>query len=125
MGCKILVVDDSMFMRKHLANTLKNIPDVGEIILAQNGEEAVKMYKEQKPDLVTMDIDMPKMNGIDAAQKICLFDFQAKVIMVTSSDQQSTIDLTKKIGASGFITKPFNRNDILKVIQNIQKTIVA
>lgn len=119
MGYKILVVDDSMFMRNHLVNTLRNIPDVEDIIQAQNGEEAIDMYKKQKPDLVTMDIDMPKMNGIDAAQKICLFDFKAKIVMVTSSDQQSIIDITKKIGASGFITKPFNRDDILKVIQNI------
>ena len=123
MGHRVLVVDDSLFMRNHIINTLKNIPEIEEIIQAVNGEEALKIYKEKSPDIVTMDVDMPGMNGIDAAQKICLFDFKAKVIMVTSVDQQDKRDLAKKVGAYGYITKPIKREEIIKVINNIQKKI--
>ena len=78
MGHRVLVVEDSLFMRTHLTPIPKNIPEIDEIIQAVNGTEAVKMYKEKSPDIVTMDVDMPEMNGIDAVQKICLFDFFSK-----------------------------------------------
>lgn len=95
------------------------------IIQIQNGDEALKIYKEKRPDLVTMDIDMPQMNGIDAVKKICLFDFKANVVMVTSSNQQNIIDLTKSIGASGYITKPFAREKLLEAVKNIKKNITV
>ena len=125
MGLRVLVVDDSLFMRVHTTNVLKNISEVEQVIYAENGKEALEVYKEKRPDLVTMDIDMPIMNGIDAVQKICLFDFKAKVVMITAANQQSLVDSTKKLGAISYITKPFDREDIIQIVRNISKKITV
>ena len=121
MSYNVLVADDSSFMRTMLSKMFKNTPSVGEIRQAVNGEEALQMYKKKRPDLVTMDIDMPEMNGIDVAKKIKSFDPKANIVMVTSSDKSNTREEAEKIGASGYITKPFERAEIKELIENLSK----
>lgn len=119
MSSNILVTDDSSFMRTLLSNIFKNIEEVGEIFHAVNGTEALDIYKNKKVDLVTMDIDMPQMNGLESAKQIKLFDPNAKIVMVTSSKKTEDKVKSDKIGIFGYITKPFNRSQIEKMIENI------
>ena len=121
MSYNVLVADDSSFMRTLLSKMFKNTPGVGEIRQAENGYEALKMYKKKRPDLITLDIDMPEMNGLDVARKIKSFDPKAKIAMVTSSDKTNHREDSEKIGTCGYITKPFERSKIQELITNLSK----
>ena len=114
----IMVVDDSTIITKALSKTLK---DMGFKVLAiaKNGAEAVKMYDTFKPDLVTMDITMPIMDGIEALTEIRMSDEHAKVIMVTSHGEERLVMDAISLGAKGYILKPITP---LKVKQAIQKS---
>lgn len=113
---KILIVDDSRTSRKILRKILEKDGHtiVGE---ATNGEEGYLEYCQLKPDAVTMDITMPKMDGIEALQLIRKFDENAVVIMITAAGQKEKMLQAIKYGASDFIAKPYEGNDVLKVIQ--------
>lgn len=110
---KVLVVDDSSLIRKMLRQLLEknNYAVVGE---ATNGQEAVDMYPQVKPDVVTLDVTMPVMDGVEALKKIKEIDKDAKVIMLTAAGQKDRIMEALKLGALAFITKPFDENDLLK-----------
>ncbi|NOZ59807.1 MAG: response regulator [Euryarchaeota archaeon] len=115
---KILVVDDAAFMRMMLKNILgKNGHQiVGE---AQNGAEGVKKYQELKPDVVTMDIIMPELNGIEAVRKIIALDPEAKIVMVSALGQEAMVKEALEAGARDFIVKPFKENKVLEVIEKL------
>lgn len=117
-GKKVLLADDSNMMRKILRNILegKGYSIVGE---ASNGQEAVDLYKELKPDVVTLDITMPVMDGLKALENIVAFDKNAKVVMLSAAGQQSKIISALKTGAKLFITKPFTDEDVLKNIDSL------
>lgn len=112
---KILIVDDATFMRSLLKDILsKSVYAVaGE---ATNGQEAVNLYSELKPDLVTMDITMPEMNGIDALKKIKELNPQAKIIMCSAMGQQAMVLEAIKSGAADFIVKPFQPDRVLEAV---------
>lgn len=117
MSKRVLIVDDAIFMRMKLKDILeKNGYQV--IAEAQNGIEAIEKYKSDKPDLVTMDITMPEMDGVTALKGIKAIDPQAKVIMCSAMGQQSMVMDAIKAGAIDFIVKPFD-ND--RVIQSLNK----
>ncbi|MDD3407246.1 MAG: response regulator [Methanomicrobium sp.] len=115
---RILVVDDTMFMRTLLKNILFSGSHdiVGE---AENGEDAVEKYKSLKPDLVTMDVVMPKMNGIEALKAIMASDPNAKVVMCTAVGQEQMVKLAIKTGAKGYIVKPFQAPKVLEEVNNV------
>lgn len=115
---KILVVDDAKFLRTALATILrkKNHEIVGE---AENGKEAVRLYQELEPDIVTMDITMPVMNGIEALKKIINIDPQASVIMCSAMGQQKVVVEAIELGAKDFIVKPFDENRIYDAIDRV------
>jgi len=117
---KILIVDDTLFMRTLLKNILFSGSHdiVGE---AENGEEAVEKFKSLKPDLVTMDVVMPKMNGIEALKAITTMNPSAKVIMCTAVGQEQMVKLAIKSGAKGYIVKPFQAPKVLEEVQNVLK----
>lgn len=119
MANKILIVDDAAFMRMMIKDILsKNGYEVvGE---AQDGAVAVEKYKELKPDLVTMDITMPEMDGIAALKEIKKFDANAKVIMCSAMGQQAMVIDAIQAGAKDFIVKPFQAD---RVIEAIKKTL--
>jgi len=121
MDYSVLVADDSAFMRTLLSKIFKNTKNVREIFQVKNGIEALKIYKIKRPDLVTMDIDMPGLNGIEAAKQIKLFDPNAKIVIVSSTDKTNTREETKEVGVYGYITKPFDRLEIKKTIDSLSK----
>ncbi|BBN98667.1 response regulator [Sporolactobacillus terrae] len=119
MSGRILVVDDAAFMRMMLKDILtKNGYEVcGE---GANGKEAVAKYEEYKPDLITLDITMPEMDGINALKKIKASDPNAKVIMCSAMGQQTMVIDAIQAGAKDFIVKPFQPD---RVIEAIKKAI--
>lgn len=115
MGAKVLIVDDAAFMRMMLKDILtKNgFEVVGE---AENGKMAAQMYGELKPDVVTMDITMPEMDGIAAVKEIKGSDPGAKVVMVSAMGQQAMVIEAIRAGAADFIVKPFQPDRVLEAL---------
>ena len=113
---EILVVDDAMFMRLSLKAMLgKNgFEVVGE---ADNGKKAIEMYQRLKPDIVTMDITMPEMEGIEAVEQIIQIDPKATIVMVSAMGQEDKIKRAIMKGARGFIVKPFNEDKLVKTMK--------
>ncbi|MCM8801411.1 MAG: response regulator [Candidatus Omnitrophica bacterium] len=118
---RVLIVDDALFMRKMLSDILKKegIEVCGE---AENGKEAIEKYKQLKPDLVTMDIVMPKMeeiDGVTAVREIMKIDPQAKIIMVSAMGQHSLVVEAIQAGAKDFVTKPFQPSRVIEAIKRV------
>src|SRR4051812_34665142 len=116
MGIRVLIVDDAAFMRMMIKDILsKNGYEiVGE---AENGLKAIEKWKELKPDLTTMDITMPEMDGIAAVKQIKQIDPSAKVIMCSAMGQQSMVIEAIQAGARDFIVKPFQPDRVLEAIR--------
>ncbi|MDT8859572.1 response regulator [Alkalihalobacillus sp. MEB130] len=114
----VLIVDDAAFMRMMIKDILsKNGFEIaGE---AANGAEAVEKFKEVNPDLVTMDITMPEMDGIQALKEIRQIDSNAKVIMCSAMGQQSMVIDAIQSGAKDFIVKPFQADRVLEAIKKV------
>lgn len=118
MGKRILIVDDAAFMRMMIKNILtKNGYEVvGE---AENGQMALDLYKQHKPDLVTMDITMPEMDGIEGMKAIRNIDPNANVIMCSAMGQQAMVMEAIQAGAKDFVVKPFQQDRILQAIERV------
>lgn len=116
MAKKILIVDDAAFMRMMIRDILtKNGYEVaGE---AENGLKAVERYKEEKPDLVIMDITMPEMDGIEAVRQIKSADPNAKIIMCSAMGQQAMVIEAIQAGARDFIVKPFQADRVIEAVK--------
>ena len=115
---KILIVDDAAIMRMMIKDILtKNGYEV--VAEAANGVEAVELYKSHQPDLVTMDITMPEMDGIEAVKQIKAVNPAAKVIMCSAMGQQSMVMDAIKAGANDFIVKPFQADRVLEAVKKI------
>ena len=114
----ILIVDDAAFMRMMLKDILsKNGYDVvGE---AANGNEAVQKFNELKPDLITLDITMPEMDGIQALKKIKETDPSAKCVMCSAMGQQAMVVEAIQNGAKDFIVKPFQADRVLEAVKKV------
>lgn len=114
----VLIVDDAAFMRMMIKDILsKNGFEIaGE---AANGAEAIEKFKEVSPDLVTMDITMPEMDGIQALKEIRQIDSGAKVIMCSAMGQQSMVIDAIQSGAKDFIVKPFQADRVLEAIKKV------
>lgn len=115
---RVLIVDDAAFMRLSLKTMLeKNGYEViGE---AENGMIGVSKYKSLQPDLVTMDITMPEMDGIQALKAIRAEDPQAKIIMITAIGQEPMVREAVMSGAKGFIVKPFKEEGVINSINKL------
>ena len=118
MSFKVLVVDDAGFMRSMIRDIFGRGPFtvIGE---AENGLQAVRLYQELRPDLTTMDIVMPEMDGITALREIIREDPAAKVVMCSALGQEALIAEAIEAGASEFIVKPFHPGRVLKVAQSV------
>lgn len=117
-GSKVLIVDDSGYMRQIIR---KHLEPKGFIILgeAQDGWEAIQMFEKLQPDIVTMDISMKKLGGIEATKKIKEMDPNARVIMVSALGEARFIKEAIKAGASDFIIKPFSEERLISSIANL------
>ncbi len=118
MKLRVLIVDDAIFMRKMISDILveNGMEIVGE---ADTGAKAVERYMELRPDLVTMDIIMPEMNGIDAVRKIMEFDSKARIVMCSALGQQALVQEAITAGAKDFLIKPFNAARVVEVIAKV------
>ena len=118
MKLRVLIVDDAIFMRKMISDILveNGMEVVGE---ADTGARAVEKYMELRPDLVTMDIIMPEMNGIDAVRKIVDFDAKARIVMCSALGQQALVQDAITAGAKDFLIKPFNAARVVEVIAKV------
>nr|WP_277350527.1 response regulator [Bacillus sp. RO2] len=114
----VLVVDDAKFMRLTIGNILtkSNHAVIGE---AENGRDAVSLYRDHQPDLVTMDITMPEMNGIEAVREIVKDYPKAKIIMCSAMGQQRLIVEAIEAGAKDFIVKPFDEGRVLEAVKRV------
>ena len=114
-----VVSDDAVFMRsllKNIINQSENYEVVGE---ASNGKEAVALAEQLKPDILTLDITMPEMDGIQAIKEVLRVSPLTRIIMVSAMGQQSMIIEALKQGAKDFITKPFDKTRVNQSIQNV------
>lgn len=118
MKPRVLIVDDAIFMRKMISDILisNGMEVVGE---ADTGSVAVERYIELKPDLVTMDIIMPEMNGIDAVRKIVEADSNARIVMCSALGQQALVQDAMAAGAKDFLIKPFNPSRVIEVVTKV------
>ncbi|HNZ27872.1 MAG TPA: response regulator [Spirochaetota bacterium] len=112
---KVLIVDDSIFVKKQLSQILTS-EQYDVVDTAGDGEEGIEKYKENYPnvDLVTMDITMPKLDGISALEKIIEFDKNAKVVMVSALGKQELVKKSLLLGAKNYIVKPLDRKKVLE-----------
>jgi len=115
MKKKALLVDDAAFMRMMLKRTLEEL-DFEVIAEAKSGKEAVRLYNQYKPDLVTMGLTMPEMDGIEATKKIIANDPEAKIVICSALGQKRKIIDSVKAGAKDFILKPFDKESIARKI---------
>jgi two-component system chemotaxis response regulator CheY len=115
---RLLVVDDALFMRKMICGVAAEAgwDVVGE---AENGREAVALYEQLRPDLVTMDLVMPEMGGLEALREIRARDPGARVVVVTALDQKQSLMDSIREGAIDFIVKPFERQRILNLLAKL------
>ncbi|HKU32948.1 MAG TPA: response regulator [Candidatus Nitrosotalea sp.] len=116
---KILIVDDASFMRVVLKDILVSHGLVSQVYEAGDGLAAVESYKQFKPDIVTMDINMPKADGIQALKSIIQVNPKAKVVMVTSVEQKHIVQDAIRSGARDYVVKPFDRSNVAMVISKV------
>ncbi|MEH7458851.1 MULTISPECIES: response regulator [unclassified Bacillus (in: firmicutes)] len=119
MAHKILVVDDAMFMRTMIKNLLKGNTEFEIIGEAENGLEAIQKFKELQPDIVTLDITMPEMDGLEALKEIIKIDANAKVVICSAMGQQSMVLDAIKVGAKDFIVKPFQADRVIEALTKV------
>lgn len=114
----VLICDDAIFMRRMISDILSQAGYrvVGE---AANGLQAVEMYRNLRPDLVTMDIVMPDMGGIDAVREIMKVDPEARILMCSAMGQQALVIEAIEAGARDFIVKPFQPGRVLEAVQRV------
>ncbi len=115
---RVLVVDDAAFMRASLKMMLER-NDYQVIGEAKDGREAVIKYAELKPDIVTMDITMPEMTGIEAVKAIKVLDQDARIVMISAMGQESLVREAIMSGAEGFLVKPFQEADVIKALSKM------
>ncbi len=114
----VLIVDDIPFVRKTLKQILINLGYrvVGE---AETGEEAVEIYHQTNPSIVTMDLVMPIMNGVEATKKILQFDSSAKIVILSAMMQENLVTEAIVAGAKDYIMKPFQTDDVARVLKQV------
>jgi two-component system, chemotaxis family, chemotaxis protein CheY len=118
MSKRVLIVDDALFMRTMLRDIFAST-DWQIVAEAENGEQAITEYKTHQPDLVTMDIVMPEMGGIDALKRILAEDPSASIVVCSALGQKHLILDAINAGAKDFIVKPFQRSQVLEVVERV------
>ena len=116
MRKRIMVVDDSRLVRVQLGDVLEGT-DYEIAAYCRSGEDAIAQYDEVKPDLVTMDIIMDGMDGLDAAELILKEHPNARIVMISSLAYDDTFERARAIGARGFVDKPFHQEQLIRVFE--------
>ena len=120
MGKRLLIVDDALFMRMVIGDVAREAgwQVVGE---ASDGQEAVDLYRRLRPELVTLDLVMPRKGGMEALSEIREMDPNACVVVVSALDQKEHLVNAIRQGASDFIVKPFERERIIGVFEKVEQ----
>jgi two-component system, chemotaxis family, chemotaxis protein CheY len=116
MSITVMIVDDSLFMRKMLRDIVE-AEGYQVAAEASDGDEAVAKYRQSRPTLTTLDIVMPKKNGIEALREIIAFDPAARVVMCSAVGEESFTGAAAREGARGFILKPFSREVVAEALR--------
>jgi two-component system chemotaxis response regulator CheY len=120
MAIRVLIVDDAMFMRSMIKDILTNAGGRYEVVgEASNGREAIARYRELQPDLVTMDIVMPQLDGIEATREILKIEPKATVVICSAMGQEALVVESISAGAKDFIVKPFSAERVLQVLGKV------
>jgi two-component system chemotaxis response regulator CheY len=117
---RLMIVDDASFMRLSIKKMLETL-NYEVVAEASDGAEAVEMYKQYSPDIITMDITMPNMTGIEALKEIRKINEKAKVVMVSAMGQEVLIKEAIINGAASFIVKPFKTDKLVEVLDGLTK----
>lgn len=115
---KLLIVDDSNIIRKKIERSC-NIPDLEVVGSASNGVDAIEMFKKHKPTLVTMDITMPAMDGIECIEELNKIDPNALILVISALNDKATAIQALKKGAHGFLCKPFNDENLNEALHEL------
>ena len=115
---KLMIVDDSNVIRTVIEDTLKD-RQIEIVSTAKNGREAVMQYEMYKPDIITMDITMPVMDGIETIKKIMAIDSNVQILVISALSDKKTLLDAIKLGAAGFLCKPFNSADLIEAINEL------
>ena len=118
-SASVLVVDDASFMRVVLKETLVSNQLASKIYEAGDAVGAVQAYKQYKPDVVTMDINMPGADGIQALKAIMKMDPKAKVVMITSAEKKNIVQDAMRAGARDYVVKPFEKTNVAMVLNKV------
>jgi two-component system chemotaxis response regulator CheY len=121
MSTRVLVVDDALYMRTMIRDILAGGGGFEVVGEASNGREAVERFVELAPDLITMDIVMPELDGIEATREILSHDPSATIVMCSALGQEALVIESIAAGARDFIVKPFTPEKVLKVVRNVLK----
>lgn len=111
----IMIVDDSNVIRNRISRSSKEI-EFEVVAMANNGAEAVELYRRNRPDLVTMDLTMPKMDGLECIRQICTADENANILVISALSDKATGIKALEFGARGFICKPFSDEELLQAL---------
>jgi len=114
----VMIVDDATFMRMTIKRILEN-NDFNVVAEAENGFKAIELFLQLKPDIISLDITMPEMDGIETLRKIKEIDSKAKVVMVTAMGQDKLVREAVKLGATSFLVKPFNENQLIQTFKQV------
>ncbi|WIV10509.1 response regulator transcription factor [Proteiniborus sp. MB09-C3] len=117
----VLIADDHSLMREGLKQILELEPDIKVISLSANGEEVIKDAQRYKPDVILMDINMPKMSGLDALRRLKDIGIDSKIIMLTIHDSREYLYETIRIGANGYVLKDADSDTLLKAIRDVDE----
>lgn len=115
---KIMIVDDSLIIRIRLRDLFESI-GFEVVAEAESGEKAIPKFKESKPDIVTMDIILPGIDGIEVVEKLIEIDPEVKIIMLSGAAQRAMVVKAIKAGALGYIIKPFNESKVMEVVYEV------
>lgn len=110
----VLYVEDDEYIVEIMKDILESFFD--EVYVAYDGEEGLELYKEKNPDIVLSDILMPKMNGLELAEKILEIKKEQKIILITADNENNYQEKAKKLGVYGYLNKPIDFNDLQKLI---------
>ncbi len=117
----IMIVDDSNVIRNRITRGSKEM-DFAVVATATNGAEAVELYKQHRPDLVTMDLTMPKMDGLECISEITMLDEDANILVISALSDKATGIKALEYGARGFICKPFTDEDLFQALNEMMES---
>jgi len=117
----VLIADDSAFMRKLLKRIVESRGEFEVVDEASDGIEAYQKYLRLRPDLVLLDVNMPKLDGLSAAKKILASDASAKIIIISALGQRWAIETARRMGIKHYILKPFKPEDLIEVMEKALK----